>query len=192
MINRIGRTIVFGDSWSSAVVAGGSDGGWPVILGVPEENRQGVSGSTAAQWVSDFEGRLVLVQETDADTVIMSLMGNDARHALADGEITADEVSNALLNMRRVVAHASKLNTIVLLYADPFSGTNAMSAKLVPLLNGAIKAACYGIPVIFADTSEWLSEQHFDGSDIHPTQEGHIVIARNMKILIDSLNQEQD
>jgi len=181
------KTLVIGDSWASAVEADtGRDAGWPEIMGA--ELRQGVSGSTAAQWASDFDGRLSLARDTDSDAVVISLLGNDARHAVSDGQVTADEIAAGLRDMRAVVEAVLRPLTIVLLYADPFCGTQAQARVGVPLLNGAIRWACNGLPVVFADTGAWLTREHFDGRDIHPTRAGHEVIAAQMLDIISASN----
>jgi hypothetical protein len=118
--------------------------------------------------------------------VIVSLLGNDARHAVSDGRVTADEVAAGLRDMRAVVEAAQRPLTIVLLYADPFCGAQAQARVAVPLINGAIRWACNGIPVVFADTGTWLTREHFDGRDIHPTRAGHAVIADRMRELIEA------
>jgi lysophospholipase L1-like esterase len=156
------------------------------------EARQGVSGSTAAQWASDFDGRLSLARDTDSDAVVISLLGNDARHAVSDGQVTADEIAAGLRDMRAVVQAVLRPLTIVLLYADPFCGTQAQARVGVPLLNGAIRWACNGLPVVFADTGAWLTREHFDGRDIHPTRAGHAVIAAQMLDIISASNAPAD
>lgn len=178
------RTLVIGDSWASAREADtGRDAGWPEMMGVPAELRQGVSGSTAAQWEADYDGWLTRARQTEAGVVIVSLLGNDARAAVSDGRVTADEVATGLRDMRAVVKAVQRPLTIVLLYADPFCGAQAQSRVAIPLLNGAIRWACNGLPTVYADTGTWLTREHFDGRDIHPTQAGHAVIADRMRDL---------
>ena len=176
---------VIGDSWASAREADtGLDAGWPAMMGIQPELRQGISGSTAAEWHGDKDGRLTRAIQTQADVVIVSLLGNDARAAMADGQVTAEEIAAALLHMRTAVSAVQRKLTIVLLYADPFCGQNPQARIAVPILNGAIRAACFGMSVVFADTGSWLTSEHFDGRDIHPTQAGHAVIAERMAELI--------
>lgn len=150
--------------------------GWPLMLGIAEDMRQAVGGSTAAQWAADFEGRLTRAAQTPADVVILSLLGNDAYAALADGTVTPEEVEAGVAALRRVIETVRKSRTIVLLYADPFSGRDARSAIACPLLNAAI---CSALPdgVETFDTRRVLLPQHFDGRDIHPTRAGHEAIA---------------
>lgn len=179
------RVLVIGDSWASAREADtGRDAGWPVIMGVEKELRQGVSGSTAAQWATNHEGWLERAMLTEAECVVVSLLGNDARAAAVDGHVTAEEIADGLRDMRTVVASMLRPLTIVLLYAPPFCGPKALARVGVPLLNGAIRVACHGLPVVFADTGEWLTNLHFDGRDIHPTRAGHCVIAQRMELLL--------
>jgi hypothetical protein len=183
------KTLVIGDSWASAVEADTCrDAGWPEIMGIERGLRQGIAGSTAAQWAADARGALARATDTVADTVIVSLLGNDARSAVSDGKVTADEIAAGLRDMRAVVEAVLRPLTIVLLYADPFCGTQAQARVGVPLLNGAIRWACNGLPVVFADTGAWLTQEHFDRRDIHPTRAGHEVIAAQMLDIISASN----
>lgn len=178
------KTLVIGDSWASAVEADtGRNEGWPLMMGLAAEMRLGVSGSTAAQWAADKDEWLTKARQTEADVAIVSLLGNDARRAVSDGRVTADEIAAGLRDMRAVVEAVLRPLTIVLLYADPFCGAQAQARVGVPLLNGAIRWACNGLPVVFADTGAWLTRAHFDGRDIHPTRSGHAVIAKRMRDL---------
>jgi len=176
--------LVLGDSWASAVEADtGRDAGWPQIMGIPDTHRQGISGSTAAEWAADLDGRLTHAMGTQARCVIISLMGNDARAAVEDGRVTARELADALASMRHVVNACRRPRTVVLLYADPYGGTQTQSSIAVPIINAAIRAACLGLNVVYADTGAWLQPEHFDGRDIHPTRAGHQVIAERMRAL---------
>jgi lysophospholipase L1-like esterase len=176
--------IVFGDSWSSEVVAGLGDRlGWSYMLGIPDEMRQGVAGSTAAQWAADFEGRLTKVVQTPADVVILSLLGNDAFAALADGVATPQEIVAGVAALRHVIETVRKPRTIVLLYADPFCGSDIRKAIACSLLNVAIGTAVPdGVEIL--DLRTVLGPQHFDGVDIHPNKAGHEAIARRIAELI--------
>ena len=177
--------LVIGDSWASAREEDtGRDAGWPALMGL--EFRQGIAGSTAAQWAGDHKGILTRAKQTESDAVIVSLLGNDARVAVSDGNVTAEEIAAGLRDMRAVVESVQRPLTIVLLYADPFCGNNAQARVGVPLLNGAIRWACNGLPVVFADTGAWLTPDHFDGHGIHPTRAGHAVIADRMRELIEA------
>jgi len=181
------RTLVIGDSWASAVEADtGNDAGWPEIMGVPRELRLGVSGSTAAQWAADHEGWLTRAQQVEADAVIVSLMGNDGRHAMSDGRVTISEIAGMVRSTRAVVESVQRRLTIVLLYADPFGAEHEQSAMGVAALNMAIRWAGRGMPVVYAPTGDWLTGEHFDGRDIHPTRAGHEVIAHRMRELIEA------
>lgn len=176
--------LIIGDSWSSAVVAGEGDRmGWPLALGIPDDMRQAVAGSTAAQWAEDFDGRLTRAAQTRADVVILSLIGNDAFAALADGIVTPEEVSAGLSALRRVVETVRKGRTIVILYADPFCGRDPRLAIACQLLNAAI---CGLLPdgVETFDTRTVLRPEHFDGRDIHPNRSGHESIATALREML--------
>ena len=180
--------LVVGDSWASAHEAdtGNVDAGWPEIMGVPENLRQAVAGSTAEQWAQNFDGRLDKARETKTSKAFVSLMGNDARRAISDGKITADEMARALTSMREVILAVewNRDKTFVLLYTDPYSGKDPKAAMGVQMLNGAIRAACHGLDVEFYDTSRVLKPEHFDGKDIHPTRAGHEVLAADIKGIV--------
>lgn len=183
------RILVIGDSYSSALEAGSRlDRGWPHFLGIPPANRQAVAGSTAEQWANDHEQRLSFAMRTNADVVILSLLGNDAFAVMADNVLTAPEISTSLLCLRRVVT-ALKNNgsrrIVVLLYPDPFCGLRPEFEVAVPILNGAIRAACIGVGVQFFDLSLIMDAGDFDGRDIHPVQTGHEKIADNLATLLE-------
>ena len=183
-MNALVGCLVVGDSWSSAVVAGEGDRmGWPLMLGIATDMRQAVAGSTAAQWAADFDGRLTRAAQTPADLVILSLLGNDAFAALADGTVTPDEICAGIAALRRVVETVRKAHTIVLLYADPFVGRDIRSAIACPLLNAAI---CGALPegVKTFDTRRVLLPEHFDGRDIHPNRAGHEAIATGLRDML--------
>ena len=190
-MNALVGCLVVGDSWSSAVVAGEGDRmGWPLMLGISDDMRQAVAGSTAAQWAADFDGRLTRAAQTPADVVIVSILGNDAFAALADGTVTPDEVSAGVSALRRMVETVRKSRTIVLLYADPFGGRDIRSAIACPLLNAAI---CGAVPdgVETFDTRTVLRPDHFDGTDIHPNRAGHEAIAVGLAAML-TANKEVD
>lgn len=183
-MNALVGCLVLGDSWSSAVVAGEGDrAGWPLMLGIPDDMRQAVGGSTAAQWAADFDGRLTLAAQTPAYTVILSLLGNDAFAALSDGSVTPDELVAGATALRWVIETARKARTIVMLYADPFSGTDQKAAVVCQLLNAAIE---YSLPngVETFDTRTVLRPEHFDGHDIHPNRAGHEAIAAGLRDML--------
>lgn len=183
-MNALVGCLVVGDSWSSAVVAGEGDrAGWPLNLGIADEMRQAVAGSTAAQGAANFDGRLTRAAQTPANMVILSLLGNDAFAALSDGTVTPEEVSAGVAALRRVVETVRKARTIVLLYTDPFCGRDLRAAIACPLLNAAI---CGALPVgveTFA-TRRVLLPEHFDGHDIHPNRAGHEAIAAGLRDLL--------
>ena len=175
-----GKILVIGDSWA--------DKGWPEIMGIPESLRQGVSGSSAAQWAADYRGYLTRAKQTEADTVIVSLGGNDLRAAATDGRASLAEVNNGLRAMRTVLEAVQRLLTIVILYTDPYCGRNAQARIGVPALNGLIRWAGAALPIFYADLGEWLTAEHFDGVDFHPTGAGYVVIAERMQKLVGSIS----
>lgn len=181
------KVLVIGDSWASAREADtGNDAGWPHLLPVAPSHRQGISGTTAMQWAADHEGWLSRARRTPADAVIVSLLGNDARLVLGNQGMTAGGLEAGLAHLRTVVDAVRRPLTIVMLYADPFGGRDDRARVAVSMLNEAIRNACRGRPVVFADTARWLMPEHFDGSDIHPTRAGHVALARGLAGIIDA------
>lgn len=180
------KILVVGDSWASAVVAGDPEHlGWPSLLGIPPAMRQAVPGSTAAQWDADHKDMLSRAVRTPSDVVIVSLLGNDALQAIADGSVTPDEVSRGLAALFHVfLAFEDRDRVIAMLYADPFSGANATFAIMLPLLNAAIVNMLPAGVETF-DTRTVLLPTHFDGKDIHPNLAGHQAIADGLKRLIE-------
>lgn len=181
------EVLVIGDSWASARESDtGLDAGWPELLAVDPACRQGVSGATALQWATDHEGWLSRARGTPADAVVVSLFGNDARLALENQGLTVQALEAGLSNLRSVVEAVLRPLTIVMLYADPFGGRDARAQLAVTMMNGAIRDACRGLPVVFADTAHWLGPDHFDGRDIHPTRLGHAALARGLGKLLEA------
>lgn len=180
------KVLVIGDSWASAVVCGNPDprAGWPLIMEIPDGNRQGIAGSTAAEWSLNVGGRLDKAKATPSDFVIVSLLGNDMRLALSDGKLTVVEVMESINHMRNVVAAFEGRRVIVLLYSDPYLKAEPMSCGIVNLLNVTVMQACNRYGVTYANTGLWLYQEHFDRVDIHPNIDGHEAIARGMLYLL--------
>ena len=170
--------ISIGDSWGKVVAGGGTP--WPDLLGI---TNLCISGSTAQEWAGNKENWLADAQALKPETVIISLMGNDARHALEDGKITWAEKIAALTSMRAVVTAMMPARIIVLLYADPFAGTNAMTKVAVPKLNQAIEFSLVGLPTEYVRCYKFLGSEHFNVATdpLHPNQDGHQAIAKRIK-----------
>jgi lysophospholipase L1-like esterase len=185
------KILIIGDSWASAYVAtetGDIDrDGWPKLLGIPDEMRQGIAGSTAAQWAADFGGNLTRAIQTEADVVIISLLGNDAFAVINSGQTSLPavfgEIAAGVDNFRKVVESVRKPRTIVIQYTDPFSGNNPMSAVACPLLDAFIKGEVPDGVEVF-DTRTVLKPEHFNGHDIHPNMAGHQAIADKLRQLL--------
>ena len=178
--------LVVGDSYAAAREADtGKDEGWPKFLGVPAELNLGVSGSTADEWARNKDGRLQHAAsiKPGSGIVVISLLGNDALKAWEDKKVTANEVFMGLWGLRVVVSKLKQARTYVLMYPDPYCGKRPEIAMAVPILNGAIRAACLGLDVEFVDLSMLLKPAHFDGKDIHPTRAGHAYLATKLREL---------
>lgn len=168
------RILVIGDSWSDCL--------WPHLLGIPESHMQAVSGSTAAQWASDFDGRLTKAASTPADILLVSLMGNDLRHAMLDGVVTDDEKDAACDAMRYVCATARKAQNIAMLYAVPTVAPNNLW-NAASLLNDVVKSA---IPKDFElfHSNYFLRDKDFLPDGIHTNYAGQFAIACEMKKIV--------
>lgn len=172
------RILVVGDSWAAGHVAEDkTDNGWPVMMGIPLELRQGVDGTTAAQWAADAGGMLTRALNTPCDCVVVSLMGNDAFAANSDGNVTPEEIEGALAAMKRVVSVLIEKHkeVYVLLYANPYR-TDWKAAAAVWYLNFLIRKASCGARVI--ETGIVLADaKSFAAGDFHPSYEGHRLLA---------------
>lgn len=186
------KTLVIGDSWASALESDtGLHRGWPFFAGIPDSLRQGVSGSTAAQWAADDGGRLTkaIASSHIVDSVIISLFGNDARHFADDGEITLSEVLDAIKAMRKVVASFAHVKHVVLLaYCDPWFGAQPKAVLGIPLINSVVRLSTVGTSntTIF-HTSDIARPAFFDGTDFHLNTWGHKVLSSTMLAFLSRL-----
>ena len=170
-----------GDSWTCREGDTVLDRGWQAYA-LPPECRHGVSGTTAEQWATNHNGMRsrALAACSEGDVVIISLVGNDIRHAADDGNISIPELYSATAALYNVVSRfrAHGCTVVMLLYADPYRGHNIEASKGVMLINTIIRgvATIHGCELL--ETSEILRRPaHFDGRDFHPTAAGHHAIA---------------
>ena len=175
------KTLIIGDSWGAGHNAdNGLDDGWRGF----DCRNLAVDGSTAQGWASNVAWLESAVEAAkDADAVIVSLLGNDAFAAFADGRIDPSEIQEGHKNLRAVVEKFTGKRIIVMLYAIPRIPDFRAVIGLC-LLNGAIRSACTGLTVEFADTQKWLTPDQVVGMPPHPTTEGWRVIRENMEQLI--------
>ena len=173
------RLLVVGDSWAAGHVSDdGSDNGWTVMLGIPQELRQGVDGTTAAEWAADVGGRLSNALATPCDAILVCLGGNDAFAAWSDKRITSDEIAGVAANTAAVVAAllGKGVPVYVLLYANPWP--NDWQARLAVFgLNNTI---AFKMPssVNVLRSAEVLSlPEHWANNDYHPSYAGHKALA---------------
>lgn len=196
------RVLFTGDSWISAVMAdklSNPNAGWTEMLSKEEglyTTRHGIAGSRAIQWAEDRDGILTQAKACKADTVFISLMGNDMRDALSDGSLTIKELMTSAKALETVVRELRRKRTIVMLYTNPFPG-DEVSEFLVKFLNNLIMMACAEIELTTAEEDEGyeelnffesykiLGEGDFDGTDIHALEKGHVnmaeIIGANLK-----------
>jgi lysophospholipase L1-like esterase len=175
------RVHSLGDSWT-CIEAGGANAGWQVYAGLFPEHRHGIPGSTAAQWAVDEGGILTAATGTmrPGDTVFVSLVGNDFRHAIADGVLTQDEVVDACDSLRQVILRlrASGAHVIVMGYANPYCGNEVAQAAANALCMMIRRVANESGAKYFDVARHLVMPEHFDGKDFHPTAAGHRAIAR--------------
>lgn len=190
------NVLVVGDSWSSAIESdSGQDlKGWPDILGIPQEMRQAVAGTTAYDWATDHNGMLSKARNTPSNTVVASLLGNDPIKSMASGRLDVSSIGMATSYMEEVLKTLRRPTTVVFLYADPFLGNNPTTGFGVAILNVSIQVAvkyCLrGTPVLFLDASKILTDpSHFNGTDIHPTKLGHQAIAQELTRMLQQENK---
>ncbi len=170
-----------GDSWCCYEVDTRLIRGWQEFALEPTA-RHGVPGTTAACWNTDKNGLLstALTYINKDDNVIISLIGNDLRQAVADGNLENGEIFMAVQSLIGVVdkVKAKDAKVTLLLYADPFNGKDSAAKSGVALMRTLLKGVAFMQHCDTLDTAEILTlPNHFDGYDIHPTEKGHRAIA---------------
>ena len=189
--------LVVGDSYANACVStptsvpsGGwiPNAGWPLLLGIPEANRQGVPGATAEEWANDFEGRLSRAKATQAEVCIIALCGNDVwNFAHTSGCVDLWLLELARMNgwYRAVVASVRKPRTIAFLYTDPYFGKDVAAADALSGLNAFILSESETLGIEIFDTRTVLKPEHFNGVDIHPNEAGQEAIAAGLRAMLE-------
>lgn len=170
-----------GDSWCCYEGDTRIIRGWQEFALKPTA-RHGVPGTTAAEWNTDKNGLLstALTYINKDDTVIISLIGNDLRRAVADGNLETGELFVAVQSLIGVVnkVKAKGAKVTLLLYADPFNGKDSATKTGVALMRTMLKGVAFMLQCDTLDTAKILTLlDHFDGCDIHPTEKGHRAIA---------------
>jgi len=187
--------LVIGDSHAACRLPHSSIDSWIVadMLNVPMSNRLAVSGTTAAQWAANQNGWLSAATDNRAPVVWISLGGNDAMTALADGRVTPDEARAAASNYYAVVRAVARGRRLVVAtaYADPYQGARPDCALGLLMLNSAIRlqsmrACCeLGVPFNVLDEPDILGPSNYDGSgDLHPDAAGYTNMALRLQAII--------
>lgn len=196
-IQSIPQILIVGDSHAACRLPHSATDSWIIAdrLEVPTANRLAVSGSTAAQWAADTHAWTSVARANRAPVVWLSLGGNDAVAALADGVVTPEEIRAARSNYCAVVRAIASGRSLVIAtaYADPYAGYRPDVAVGILQLNSAIRMetarACnaLGVPYVVLEEPEILGACHYDGSgDLHPNAEGYHRIAAEIIALINS------
>ena len=179
------RVHSLGDSWT-CIEAGGANAGWQVYAGIKPQHRHGIPGSTAAQWAVDEGGILTAAMATmqPGDIVFVSLTGNDIRHAITDGVLTPDEITDAegfLACVIRSLREAG-MRVIVMGYANPWPANDAAAAVAFGLCGFIRRVANENGAKYFDVARHLVMPDHFDGRDFHPTASGHQALADAIKM----------
>lgn len=179
------RVHSLGDSWT-CIEAGGENAGWQVYAGLLPEHRHGIPGSTAAQWAADEGGIMsqAMASMQPGDVVVVSLIGNDIRHAADDGQITFGELLAGARALYAVVDRLIqvKVLTALLIYSDPYFGHKPEASAGIMLMETIIRGVAAMHKVGVFDTQAFLVDPlHFDGVDFHPTKCGHVAIAAALR-----------
>ena len=179
------RVHSLGDSWT-CIEAGGENAGWQVYAGLLPEHRHGIPGSTAAQWAHNEGGIMsqAMASMQPGDVVFVSLVGNDFRHALADGILSHDEYVTAKTSLSTVLKwlRDAGLHVIATGYTNPWP-ENTMAAAAAYSLCTMIRHTATDAGVKYFDTARHLvMPDHFDGRDFHPTAAGHQALADAIKM----------
>lgn len=159
-------------------------------LGTPAELCQAVSGSTADDWAQNFSDRLnfAIADSLGVEAVLVSLGGNDAFKAAADGTVSDFEVAALCVNLahvlREIAVHAPRV--FVLLYGYPFAVRDPVKVDALRRLNAFIAATAAtvakldGVRIELIDESDILDEADWPGDDIHPFVTGYNKIGREI------------
>lgn len=188
--------LIVGDSHAACYLPHGGPDSWIVadVLQVPASNRLAVSGSTAAQWAADHRGWLAAACANPAPVVWISLGGNDAAAAAADGRVDPAEIRAAASNYLHAVRALARGRRLVIAtaYADPYQGARPDVAAGVLLLDSAVRLltarACQdmGVPFRVLEEPEILDATDYDGSgDLHPGIAGYHKMALRLRALIE-------
>ena len=158
----------------------------PQEFALSPQCRHGVSGTTAEEWYTDKNGMLstALKSIQDGDVVIVSLLGNDLRRGVADGNLNSGEMFVAAQSLMGVVDKIKNVGAkvVLLIYSDPFRGKDSASKAGVALMRTLLKGVAFVQLCETLDTDEILTaSEHFNGVDIHPTEAGHRAIAEYVK-----------
>lgn len=182
---RMDRVHSLGDSWT-CIEAGGVKRGWEVYAGLEPAHRHGIPGSTARQWAETGSKILAAALATmeHGDIVFVSLSGNDFRHAIADGVLTPDEITDAegfLACVIRSLREAG-MRVIVMGYANPWPANDAAAAVAFGLCGFIRRVANENGAKYFDVARHLVMPDHFDGRDFHPTASGHQALADAIKM----------
>lgn len=183
------RVHSLGDSWT-CIEAGGENAGWQVYAGLLPEHRHGIPGSTAAQWSADEGGILTaaLAAMRPGDVVVVSLVGNDIRHAAEDGHVSLGEIVSSTRALHTVIVKLldASVCPVLLVYADPYFGRRPDASAGVMLMGTITRGVAAMHQVDLFDCQQILVKPvHFDGVDFHPSAEGHMAIANALLKLIE-------
>jgi hypothetical protein len=179
--------LIIGDSHAKCRLPNGYDSDIIAdVLDVPMQYRLARSGSTAHQWLDRANGWLEkaidIVKWEKVDAVFVSLGGNDMFRDYADGRLTTEEGLHIMQDIRSAISQIPHHKVIVLVYGDPYKGTNLLSVSAVVGIELAYKFVTYGMSnVTLLSQSKILTADDWCGTDIHPNESGYVKIAEAIK-----------
>lgn len=198
------EVLVVGDDWAAGYESDtGVVSGWPELLGIPMELRQGVPRSTADEWAANQSDLLSTAIETAADTVVVSLGASFLRQIAQDQKIEDVEVSALLSDAATVVAAVWRPTTIMMLYPDPHMGSDPRTRFAVPILNGALRMALGVAAATKTDGQgrrkgclhivppDCLGLQDFDAREFMPVHQGHERLAFVIREMLEDFGMSE-
>lgn len=173
--------LIIGDSHAECRLPDGRDAETIAdALGVPDKYRLARSGSTARQWLDPANPWLseALQLAKECDSVFISIGGNDLFRDYIDGKVTREEAERICADIRDIVTRFSDKRVFLLVYGDPYKGTEMMSIAGVICITIAYRLFTQDLPyVILVLETSLLSPDDWCGHDIHPNESGYLKIA---------------
>ena len=174
---------VFWDSWAAGLVAGSEfEGSYLDVLGISEENRMGVCGTSAAWWANDETGKLQKMLNSSTRTWLMWIGGNDLLTLIEHKKhVVPDDWLQVKDNIRRILELCSLWGKQLCIGIYPDCLLDDTMKLEVDRMNRVLLLATSFLvwprqaPKFFVPG---LTREHFEPGDMHPTKQGHWVLAQ--------------